>query len=506
MIRTRATVFLAAALVSLLCPLAHAQVSTAITYQGELSQATIPANGTYDFQFRLYSASSGTDQIGPTLCRDNVAVANGRFSTPLDFGPVFTGARLFVELAVRGDTGLTCSSTAGFVTVGPRQEITVAPFAAFSLFANTATNAQTLGGQASSFFVDRANHTGSLPSAALSGTYSGAVSMANAANAFSGTFTGSGASLTSLNAANVSSGELGIARGGTGRDTSGATAGQVLKFTGTTWAPGVDIDTDTNTTYTAGAGLLLTGTTFSVPDGGIISAMVFDGSLTGADIATGAVGSIDLSSDPLSFSKVTGNAGAIIATNMGIGATPLATAKLNVGGNFNATGDANVDGALSAGSITIQPAARVMSIPMMAFYPFDGTGVNTQVTVDDVSVTYTSGAGTDKSVYAPVYLPHGAVVTALHAHIEDASNTDLTVTLVRRGVDGSAGSTMASAVSSGNVAGTRVFSDTVIGSATIDNNTFAYTVRVDFRPTITNPNPPVLHGLRIAYSVTAPLP
>jgi hypothetical protein len=65
---------------------------------------------------------------------------------------------------------------------------------------------------------------------------------------------------------------------------------------------------------------------------------------------------------------------------------------------------------------------------------------------------------------------------------------------------------MASAVSSGNVAGTRVFSDTVIGSATIDNNTFAYTVRVDFRPTITNPNPPILHGLRIAYTVTAPVP
>ncbi len=39
------------------------------------------------------------------------------------------------------------------------------------------------------------------------------------------------------------------------------TSGQVLKWNGTAWAPAAD--TDTNTTYTAGTGLLLTGTVFS---------------------------------------------------------------------------------------------------------------------------------------------------------------------------------------------------------------------------------------------------
>jgi hypothetical protein len=41
----------------------------------------------------------------------------------------------------------------------------------------------------------------------------------------------------------------------------GATSGQVLKWNGTSWAPAAD--TDTNTTYTAGTGLKLTSTTFS---------------------------------------------------------------------------------------------------------------------------------------------------------------------------------------------------------------------------------------------------
>ena len=48
-------------------------------------------------------------------------------------------------------------------------------------------------------------------------------------------------------------------------DTTGATSGQVLKWDGSNWAPADDTDTDT--TYTAGTGLLLTGTTFSLDSG-----------------------------------------------------------------------------------------------------------------------------------------------------------------------------------------------------------------------------------------------
>jgi hypothetical protein len=47
--------------------------------------------------------------------------------------------------------------------------------------------------------------------------------------------------------------------------------------------------TDNNTTYAAGAGLNLSGTTFSIPDGGVTSAKIADLSIATADLANGAV-------------------------------------------------------------------------------------------------------------------------------------------------------------------------------------------------------------------------
>lgn len=55
---------------------------------------------------------------------------------------------------------------------------------------------------------------------------------------------------------------------GRGISTTAPTTGQVLKFNGTDWAPAADNNTDTNTTYTAGTGLALSGTTFSLPNVG----------------------------------------------------------------------------------------------------------------------------------------------------------------------------------------------------------------------------------------------
>lgn len=489
---------------------ASGQLTTGWTYQGELKDADAPANGDYDFQFRLFDAASGNVQIGPMLCRDNIAVQDGRFVTQLDFGSVYVGGRLFLEVAVRSDSGQNCGNPAGFLTLGPRQELTVAPNAAYSLAAasagtaNTAANAVSLGGQAAAFYLQRSNHTGSLPTNALSGSYTSAVSMNNAANSFTGIFTGSGANVTGLNAGNIASGILGLARGGTGADTSGATSGQVLKFNGSTWAPGTDIDT--NTTYTAGSGLALAGTVFSVPVGGITSTMILDGAVVGGDLAPSTVGSGQLASDAISLSKVTGGAASIIATNMGIGATPSASAKLNVGGALITTGNATIGGTVTTDAVVLPATARMYSVPMIAFLPWDGSTGTGLITVDDVHIEYSSTTGADKTLYAGVNLPNGATVTGLYMHVEDASNTDLTLALVRRGLDGSAGSTLASVVSSGNVAGTRLFSDTVISSATIDNSTYAYMVKVVFAPTITNPNPPILHGIRIGYTVTAPLP
>lgn len=60
-------------------------------------------------------------------------------------------------------------------------------------------NAAQLGSQNSAFYLGRANHTGSLPDAALTGTYTSAITLNNAGNAF----TGNGAGLTGVNAAQL---------------------------------------------------------------------------------------------------------------------------------------------------------------------------------------------------------------------------------------------------------------------------------------------------------------
>jgi hypothetical protein len=104
---------LAFALLALLAPaavpLAQAQ-GTAFTYQGRLSDAGAPANGSYDLEFRLYAAETGGLPVAPTLTLDNVAVAGGLFSVKLDFGAgVLTGAARWLGIAVRPGSARACS-------------------------------------------------------------------------------------------------------------------------------------------------------------------------------------------------------------------------------------------------------------------------------------------------------------------------------------------------------------------------------------------------------------
>src|SRR5678815_3613259 len=71
---------------------AHAQspVTTAFTYQGELSNGSGPVNNTTaDFKFRLYDSLAGPTQIGLEITASAVPLTNGRFNLQLDFGPQF---------------------------------------------------------------------------------------------------------------------------------------------------------------------------------------------------------------------------------------------------------------------------------------------------------------------------------------------------------------------------------------------------------------------------------
>jgi nitrogen regulatory protein PII/uncharacterized protein YerC len=61
--------------------------------------------------------------------------------------------------------------------------------------------------------------------------------------------------------------------------------GKVLKSNGTAWIAGDDSNSDTNTTYTAGNGLTLAGTTFSIGAGQVNGTMIADGAIATAQLA-----------------------------------------------------------------------------------------------------------------------------------------------------------------------------------------------------------------------------
>jgi hypothetical protein len=127
---TRRALWALAACGSLICSGTAQAQTTAFTYQGRLTDAGSPADGQYDFQFKLFDTpdvGTGT-QFGPTVTLPSVTVGAGLFTVPLDFGAgVFPGATRFLEIAVKPAGGPT------FTTLSPRQPLTSAPYTVRSL-------------------------------------------------------------------------------------------------------------------------------------------------------------------------------------------------------------------------------------------------------------------------------------------------------------------------------------------------------------------------------------
>ena len=91
-------------------------LGTAFTYQGRLIDANKSADGAYDFQFKLYDAESNGNQAGEDVNIPDVDVIDGYFTVELDFGNIFTGQSLWLEIEVRdGD------SNDVYTVLSPRQ-------------------------------------------------------------------------------------------------------------------------------------------------------------------------------------------------------------------------------------------------------------------------------------------------------------------------------------------------------------------------------------------------
>ncbi|HEX6186729.1 MAG TPA: tail fiber domain-containing protein [Pyrinomonadaceae bacterium] len=146
---SKVSVLLAIALFALCASQVVAQ-TTEFSYQGKLNDGGTPANGSYDFEFRLFDVDIAGTALA-TQQRSGVAVAGGVFSVRLDFGANFNGQPRWLEVGVR-----LAGSADPFTTLNPRQPVTSAPYGIRSLTAGSAdaaADAAKLGGIDASEYV-----------------------------------------------------------------------------------------------------------------------------------------------------------------------------------------------------------------------------------------------------------------------------------------------------------------------------------------------------------------
>lgn len=108
--------------------IAAAPMGTAFTYQGRFNAGGNPANGAYDFEFRLFDAATAGTQVGSTVTKEDISVSDGYFTTTLDFtASPFGGNARWLQIAVRPG-----AETGAYTTLTPRHELTPTPYALYS--------------------------------------------------------------------------------------------------------------------------------------------------------------------------------------------------------------------------------------------------------------------------------------------------------------------------------------------------------------------------------------
>jgi hypothetical protein len=104
--------------------LATDAVSTTFSYQGLLRDGGSATDGAYDFEFLLFDDPLAGSQVGAMLTLEDVTVEGGLFTVHLNFGDVFDGRALWLEIRVRPG-----SETTGYTILAPRQALSAAPYA-----------------------------------------------------------------------------------------------------------------------------------------------------------------------------------------------------------------------------------------------------------------------------------------------------------------------------------------------------------------------------------------
>lgn len=146
----------AAILGGFLSILLHANASAQsdeFKYQGNLVFNGQPANGSYDFEFRLFSTFVGGTQIGSTATHTGVQVTNGNFVVSLLFDDGFDGTTRYLDISVRP------AGSGSYTALTPRTLIGTTPYAmrsTYALVAQSAVSAETAVSAQTAAFAENA--------------------------------------------------------------------------------------------------------------------------------------------------------------------------------------------------------------------------------------------------------------------------------------------------------------------------------------------------------------
>lgn len=115
---------------------------TAFSYQGNLLENGVAANGGHDFIFSLFDSAAAGAQVGQDVTLNNIPGANGQFNVILDFGPgAFPGSPRWLEISVR-PTGV-----GQFTKMDVRVSLLPTPYAIFAATAGNVANGAVTANQ-----------------------------------------------------------------------------------------------------------------------------------------------------------------------------------------------------------------------------------------------------------------------------------------------------------------------------------------------------------------------